>query len=89
MTAVLLTQNVYAKTHQGTHAKFAELFIKPGIFPESLSEDVTFVFKFRQEADYDVDENIVEAEAREVMRRAGKLLELTKEFFRQLEADTR
>jgi uncharacterized protein (UPF0332 family) len=40
MVALLIAKNVYAKTHQGTRAKFSELFIMTGIFPEHISQYV-------------------------------------------------
>ena len=40
LIALLYTQNVYSKTHQGTKAKFSELFIKTGIFPVTVSDAI-------------------------------------------------
>ena len=58
MTALLLSQNVFAKTHQGTRAKFSELFIKSGLFSEDIAAHIKNAFDLRQEADYDLDAEI-------------------------------
>ena len=58
MTALLLSQNVFAKTHQGTRAKFSELFIKTGLFSDVMAAHIKNAFDLRQEADYDLDAEI-------------------------------
>ena len=58
MSALLLTQNIYAKTHQGTRAKFSEIFIKTGVFPGDIAEHIKNAFDLRQGADYDFDATI-------------------------------
>jgi uncharacterized protein (UPF0332 family) len=58
MAALLLTQNVYAKTHQGVRGKFSELFIKTAIFPDFIATYIKAAFDLRQEADYDFDADI-------------------------------
>jgi uncharacterized protein (UPF0332 family) len=58
MTALLFTQNVFAKTHQGTRAKFTELFIKTGHFSDDMAAHIKNAFDLRQEADYDFDAEI-------------------------------
>lgn len=58
MTALLLTRDVYAKTHQGVRAKFSELFIKTAIFPDFIANYIKTSFELRQETDYDFDADI-------------------------------
>jgi uncharacterized protein (UPF0332 family) len=48
MVALLLTKQVSAKTHQGIRAKFNELFIKTGIFPEVMATHIKNAFELRQ-----------------------------------------
>jgi uncharacterized protein (UPF0332 family) len=55
LTAVLLSENIFAKTHQGAHVKFNEVFIKGGIFPKSMAIILTDAFSKRQSGDYEVD----------------------------------
>lgn len=58
MVALLLTKDVYAKTHQGLRGKFSELFIKTAIFPDIIATHIKTAFDLRQEADYDFDADI-------------------------------
>jgi uncharacterized protein (UPF0332 family) len=68
--AILLTENVFSKTHQGTMIKFHELFIKTGKLPVNLGKMLNETFEKRQFGDYDVDANIREEEAKEVLENA-------------------
>lgn len=74
MTALLLTQGVYAKTHQGVRAKFSELFIKTAIFPDFIANYIKTAFDLRQEADYDFDADIS-------IEVATNVVSHTKEFY--------
>jgi uncharacterized protein (UPF0332 family) len=84
MTALLYTQNTYAKTHQGVRAKFSELFIKSTVFPVSISDDIVLIFKYRQEADYDFDADITAEEATNLIAKANNFLQLTRQYFEKL-----
>ena len=83
MIALLYTKNVQAKTHQGAHAKFSELFIKTGLFPVEIASDISVIFDFRQEADYDLDTEITHEEARDLVRRANSFYLLTKAYLQE------
>jgi len=74
ITALLITENVYAKTHQGAHSKFSELYIRTGIFSESVAVKIKSAFNLRQEADYDLDAEIT-------MEVATNTIEDAKEFY--------
>jgi uncharacterized protein (UPF0332 family) len=87
IVALLYTQNVYTKTHQGAHTKFAELFIKTSLFPIHSSDIVNNLFEYRQEADYDFDADISQDEAKELIFKATQFLQLTKDYFHHLAAD--
>ena len=82
--ALLYTQSVYSKTHQGARAKFSELFIKTSIFPLEISDSITMLFDYRQEADYDLDEDITYEEAEDLINKANKIYQLAKEYFQEL-----
>jgi uncharacterized protein (UPF0332 family) len=85
MTALLQTQDTFAKTHQGIRSKFSELFIKTGVFPTSASDTITILFDYRQEADYDVGAEITINEAQTILERAGSFLTMATDYFQQLE----
>ncbi len=88
MIALLYTQNIYAKTHQGARAKFSELFIKTSIFPIETSDSIAMLFDYRQEADYDLDEDITNEEAANLIRKADDFYQLVKAYFQKLVAST-
>lgn len=81
LIALLYTRDVYAKTHQGTKAKFAELFIKTGILPLELSDAITLLFDYRQEADYDLDAEISMDEAQMLIDKAADIYSLCRSYF--------
>ncbi len=76
IVALLYTQNVYAKTHQGTRAKFTELFIKTSVFPIELSDSIALIFDYRQQADYNLDEDITPDEAANLINKAVEFYQL-------------
>lgn len=84
MIALLFTRNVFPKTHQGTHAKFAELFIKSGQFPKYASDIITTLFNTRQQADYDLDADITIDEATSLINKANDFLQLTRQYFEKI-----
>ena len=83
-TALLLTQNVYAKTHQGTQAKLSELFIKTGIFSADIAGHIKNAFDLRQEADYDFDADIFKEIALAPITDPKKLHGLSLTYLRSL-----
>lgn len=89
MIALLYTKNIHAKTHQGAHAKFSELFVKTGIFPIEISSDISVIFDFRQEADYDLDTDITHEEASDLIKRASAFHLLTKNYLQELIQDSK
>jgi uncharacterized protein (UPF0332 family) len=84
MIALLYTKSVHTKTHQGAHAKFSELFVKTGIFPSETSSDISVIFDFRQEADYDLDTDITHEEANDLIRRARSFYQLAKTYLQEV-----
>jgi uncharacterized protein (UPF0332 family) len=79
--ALLNTKEVVPRSHQGTHAKFNELFVKSGIFSPTISKIVTLLFDYRQKADYDIYIDVSEDEARDLISKATEFLQLTKNYF--------
>jgi uncharacterized protein (UPF0332 family) len=84
LIALLYTQNVYSKTHQGAKAKFSELFIKTGIFPIEVSDSISLLFEYRQEADYDLDAEITKEEAELLIYKASEIYSLCNTHFQKL-----
>ncbi len=88
MIALLYTQNVYSKTHSGIRSKFSELFIKTTIFPIEMSDSIALLFDYRQEADYDLDEDIAHEEALNLITKATESYLLAKQYFQKLIGDS-
>lgn len=87
MVALLYTKDVHPKTHQGVHLKFSELFIKPGLMPPGLSETISLLFDYRQEADYDFDADVTAEEAGKLIDKASEFVALAKHFFKRLRTE--
>ena len=87
MVALLLTENVSAKTHQGIRAKFIELFIKTKIFPSSIAGYVKNAFELRQEADYDLDADIPMDIVKELVRTIKEVYQNTSAYLGKLKEE--
>ena len=64
--------------------KFTELFIKTNIFPTDIAASIAMIFDYRQEADYDLDENITTEEAAHLINKSEEFYQLTMRYFEQL-----
>jgi uncharacterized protein (UPF0332 family) len=87
LIALLYTQKVYSKTHQGAKAKFSELFIKTGIFPVEISDSISLLFDYRQEADYDLDAEITSEEAELLISKASEIYSLCNAYLQKFLGD--
>ena len=76
---LLLSENVFSKTHQGTMVKFHELYIKTGKLPIELGKMLIETFEKRQFGDYDVDAHISYEDSK-------KVLEDTEVFIKKIKA---
>lgn len=79
--ALLYQENISAKTHQGVHTKFNELFILPGKLDSRYNELLSTVFQMRQLADYDVDGALTRQDAEFTLESAREFLARTNHFF--------
>ena len=84
MTGLLYTKNIFTKTHQGARAKFSELFIKtPSSRLRFLILQLYYV-DYRQEADYDLDEDITIIEAEDLIKKADDFYQLSTTYYKEL-----
>lgn len=88
ISALLITEDVVSKTHQGAQIKFNELFIKTDKLPRKLSDWAKKAEGLRQSADYDITYEINNEEVNEALRNALEFYNLAKIFIRQLIADS-
>lgn len=70
------------KTHTGAHTEFRKLFIKTGIFDESMSNAITELFNLRQGGDYEIDFDISVEDAQSAIDRAAEFLLQTEAYLR-------
>ena len=84
MTALLLTKDIYAKTHQVTRGKFSELFIKTGVFSDDIAIHIKNTFDLRQEADYDFDADISKEIAEAMIIKTKELYESSVTYLKSL-----
>ena len=60
-----------------------ELFIKTDIFPIEVSDSISMLFDYRQEADYDLDEDISQEEAKKLIDTATEIYHLANNYFQK------
>ncbi len=75
--AVLITKNLYPKTHAGTLQAFSEYFIKTNLFSKEMGKNFKNAFERRIQGDYDFAESLNKEEA-EIF------LEIGKRFYKNL-----
>ncbi len=78
--ALLIEEFIFVKTHQGTHRKFHELYIKTGLSPVEYSQILTLSAEWRQEGDYDIDAVITEGIAVMALEKAEQFLGKVKNY---------
>ncbi|MEL6944662.1 MAG: HEPN domain-containing protein [Bacteroidota bacterium] len=83
--SLLQSKEILVKTHAGTRSKFGELFIKTGILPKSLGEQLEKLESYRTIADYSYDNEISSSIAAKAVISAVHFLEQTKLYFENLE----
>ncbi len=82
--ALLATETVYTKKHQAARAKFGELFVNKGLFTREASRIVGNSFTARQSADYDMEADLSENEAAELLQDAKTFYDLTVAYLNKI-----
>lgn len=80
--ALLATKEIWGKSHSGTHAKFAEIFVKTGILPIHTSKNLRILYEFRQGGDYDTDIEISEADAKYCLDATQDFISTTENYLK-------
>ncbi len=81
--ALLFENDLYAKTHQGVHAKFNELFIKTELLDRKHGEGLRLVFDLRQTSDYDLDAALTPEDAKLALEIATEFLAAAKQVLKK------
>lgn len=79
--ALLLTENVITKKHEGARVKFHQLFVKTGRFPIEAGKILERNFEARQSADYDMESELDLEEAVNLLTDAREFHALTLAYF--------
>ena len=79
--ALLLTEGITTKKHEGARVKFHELFVKTGRFTRESGQILERNFAARQSADYDMEAFLSETEAQLLVDDAKTFYDLTVAYF--------
>lgn len=82
--ALLLTEGIITKTHQGANVKFNELFIKTERLPKILSQWASEALELRQQADYDMTSSIPEEKLELLLKNAHEFHALAQSYLANL-----
>lgn len=82
-SALLLTEGITTKKHEGARVKFHELFVKTGRFSKEAGQILERNFAARQSADYDMEAELGEEEAIQLLQGARTFYNLTMAYFDQ------
>lgn len=83
--ALLALKDVYPRTHRGVVTQFGLQFIKNGFIKELYGRTFRIAKELRETADYDVDIDILQRDAKEEVERAEKFLARVKKAIQKLE----
>ena len=81
--ALLLTEGIVTKKHEGARVKFHELFIKTSRFSREAGAILERNFVARQSADYDMEAELSEEQAMLLLNGARIFYDLTLTYFEQ------
>ncbi|AQG78758.1 HEPN domain-containing protein [Spirosoma montaniterrae] len=81
--ALLLTERIVTKKHEGARVKFHELFVKTGRFSKDAGRMLERNFEARQSADYDMETEITKEQAQLLLHDARAFYQLTLDYFTQ------
>ncbi len=83
LSALLLTEGITTKKHSGALSKFNELFVKTSRFDMAAGKLVAHSFNARQSADYDMQSDITDELAQQLLHDARYFYDLTLAYFRE------
>lgn len=78
--ATLLSKDIFAKTHSGTHNQFNQYFIITGIFDSKYATHLARLYHLRQITDYDLSVFIDHESAEMALQYASEIFNLISEW---------
>lgn len=82
VSAVLLSRDETYSRHAQVLGAFNRTFVHTGLFPREFTTLLTQLFENRQSGDYDVFPGVTEAEARQDVADAQRIVEAIRHFLR-------
>lgn len=80
VSAALLSRNQTYSSHAQVLGAFNKVFVHLGLFPREFTVLLTRLFENRQSGDYDVTPGVTEAEARQDVADAQRIVEAIRQF---------
>jgi uncharacterized protein (UPF0332 family) len=81
--ALLASKNITTKSHSSIKMLFGEYFVQAGPFTRSDAKAFQRLFLLRQNSDYEIDENVSEADASDAVETASEFLLQVEAYLRQ------
>jgi uncharacterized protein (UPF0332 family) len=78
---ILVTKGIVAKTHKGLNSEFGRVFIKSAEIPLEYGEYLGYLFRERQTADYEPDEEIGKEEIDKALFMVEEFINFVKEKY--------
>jgi uncharacterized protein (UPF0332 family) len=78
---ILVSKGVIAKTHKGLNTEFSKLFIKTKEIPLEYGEYLGYLFRERQTADYEPEEEIAKEEVDKALLMVEEFINYIKEKY--------
>jgi len=72
--ALLVSRGLEARSHAGLGALLWEHFVRPGVVSKSLGRDLSSLQKFREDADYDLNQRFDDESARAEVDKASRVV---------------
>ena len=77
----LITKGIIPKTHKGLNSEFSRVFIKTQEIPLIYGEHLAYLFKERQAADYEPEEEIGKEEVDKALQMVEEFINFVKEKY--------
>ncbi|MCU0471644.1 MAG: HEPN domain-containing protein [Arcicella sp.] len=78
---ILVTKGIIAKTHKGLNSEFGRVLIKTKEIPLKYGEYLGYLFKERQAADYEPEEEIGQEEVDKALQMVEEFINYIKETY--------
>ena len=80
MRSVLALEGIDMKHHSGIMSEFRRIFIKTGIMPTSISDNISRLFRIRSDCDYDDFFELTQKEAEAQIKDANMVLQSINDY---------